>query len=274
MELSVGESETLYHNFLLADEIASIRAVIRDQIPEPKIIQALAAAGNNPNRALNLLLDLPDLATSDPKPVKHEVLPELSIKPKNDDLSSLEAKIVVKKEEQEMGMERDSILAPRTVVKKEEEAVFDNSSLLESKSFVKMDDADRFAIVKKEEAVEEHDKVLAQSHYAPCLNPRPIRAIRLPTVTDRRVQLASEPDLAELGEFPEEPDWFLVGKTYVFGLSTCHGRKKIDASEIVYFNFPKNDGKRQFGRRWVSAKTAAATSQIVRFSTKRSGEVC
>ncbi|KAF5179961.1 DNA repair helicase rad5,16 protein [Thalictrum thalictroides] len=57
------------------------------------------------------------------------------------------------------------------------------------------------------------------------------------------------------GEFPDEPDWLLVGRSCVEGLSTCRG-KRLDFNEIVYFTFP-----------------STAATKIVRFSTKRSGEI-
>lgn len=62
---------------------------------------------------------------------------------------------------------------------------------------------------------------------------------------------------AEDGDFPEEPGWFLVGRTIVSALSTSKGRKLVD-NEIVYFSFPSSIGK---------------FNSIVRFSTKRFGEV-
>lgn len=57
------------------------------------------------------------------------------------------------------------------------------------------------------------------------------------------------------------------------GLSTCRGMWKLVENEVVHFCFPKSDVRRRPGNHWVSAKTAAAASEIVRFSTKRSGEV-
>ncbi|XP_062108134.1 DNA repair protein RAD5B isoform X2 [Humulus lupulus] len=63
----------------------------------------------------------------------------------------------------------------------------------------------------------------------------------------------------EDGDFPEDPDWFLVGRTMVTALSTTKGRKLVD-NEIVHFAFPSTDWKSN--GRW-----------IVRFSTKRYGEI-
>ncbi|XP_015887954.4 DNA repair protein RAD5B [Ziziphus jujuba] len=61
----------------------------------------------------------------------------------------------------------------------------------------------------------------------------------------------------EDGDFPEEPGWFLVGRTVVTALSTSKGRKLVD-NEIVYFSYPTSIGK---------------FNSIVRFSTKRFGEI-
>lgn len=63
----------------------------------------------------------------------------------------------------------------------------------------------------------------------------------------------------EDGDFPEDPDWFLVGRKIVTALSTTKGRKLVD-NEIVHFNFPSPAAR--FNSQW-----------IVRISTKRSGEV-
>ena len=65
--------------------------------------------------------------------------------------------------------------------------------------------------------------------------------------------------LVEDGDFPEDPDWFLVGRTLVTALSTTKGRKLVD-NEIVHFTFPSPNSR--YNMQW-----------IVRFSTKRSGEV-
>jgi DNA repair protein RAD5 len=79
------------------------------------------------------------------------------------------------------------------------------------------------------------------------------------------------PPEAEFGDFPPESDWFLVDKSYVTGLSTHSGRRALEAGEIVHFAFPSYG--RVHGGVKVSVKKAAALAQIVRFSTKRAGEV-
>ncbi|KAJ9547400.1 hypothetical protein OSB04_019943 [Centaurea solstitialis] len=75
----------------------------------------------------------------------------------------------------------------------------------------------------------------------------------------------------ENGDFEEEADWLLVGRTAITGLSTTKGRK-LEDNEIVHFAFPNGD-IRSKSSYWMSSKAAYAASGIVRFSTKRSGEV-
>lgn len=65
--------------------------------------------------------------------------------------------------------------------------------------------------------------------------------------------------LVEDGDFPEDPEWFLVGRTIVTALSTSKGRKLVD-NEVVHFAFSSTNWRHN--AQW-----------IVRFSTKRSGEV-
>ncbi|KAK9931068.1 hypothetical protein M0R45_018364 [Rubus argutus] len=67
------------------------------------------------------------------------------------------------------------------------------------------------------------------------------------------------PQNLEDGDFPTERDWLLVGGTLVTALSTSKGRKLVD-NEIVNLSFP-------------SVNSSNKTRWIVRFSTKRSGEI-
>ncbi|KAK6138892.1 hypothetical protein DH2020_027366 [Rehmannia glutinosa] len=76
----------------------------------------------------------------------------------------------------------------------------------------------------------------------------------------------------EDGDFPEEPDWLLVGRTVITGLSTTKGRK-LENNEIVHFAFPNANVKSRNSSHFMSAKAANAASSIVRFSTKRFGEI-
>ncbi|KAG2722109.1 hypothetical protein I3760_02G114900 [Carya illinoinensis] len=63
----------------------------------------------------------------------------------------------------------------------------------------------------------------------------------------------------EDGDFPEDPEWFLVGRTIVTALSTSKGRKLVD-NEVVHFAFSSTNWRPN-------------APWIVRFSTKRSGEI-
>ncbi|KAK6926667.1 hypothetical protein RJ641_008386 [Dillenia turbinata] len=69
-------------------------------------------------------------------------------------------------------------------------------------------------------------------------------------------------------------EWWFVGCAEVAGLSTCKGRK-VKAGDQVEFSFPTTkissspSPRKLFGR----GRQAAACSEIVRFSTKDSGEI-
>lgn len=76
----------------------------------------------------------------------------------------------------------------------------------------------------------------------------------------------------EDGDFPEDSDWLLVGRTVVTGLSTTKGRK-LENNEIIHFSFPQSEGSKHSSQWGGSRAAIAAASSIVRFSTKRSGEV-
>ncbi|OMO58307.1 SNF2-related protein [Corchorus capsularis] len=74
-----------------------------------------------------------------------------------------------------------------------------------------------------------------------------------------------------------EDDWWLVGSGEVPGLSTSKGRK-VTVGEEVSFTFPlKNSSSSlagQVGKGFGRGRSAvAACSEIVRFSTKKSGEI-
>ncbi|KAI3829087.1 hypothetical protein L1987_03201 [Smallanthus sonchifolius] len=96
---------------------------------------------------------------------------------------------------------------------------------------------------------------------------KPISSVPPKVVEDRKVSLLGLED----GDFEEEVDWLLVGRTAITGLSTTKGRK-LEDNEIVHFAFPNGD-LRSKSSYWASARAASAASGIVRFSTKRSGEI-
>ncbi|KAL8210271.1 hypothetical protein R6Q57_007003 [Mikania cordata] len=86
-------------------------------------------------------------------------------------------------------------------------------------------------------------------------------------VEDKKVSL----EVIENGDFEEEADWLLVGRNAITGLSTTKGRK-LEDNETVHFAFPNGDLKIKSGY-WANSRGAIAASGIVRFSTKRSGEI-
>jgi hypothetical protein len=114
---------------------------------------------------------------------------------------------------------------------------------------------------------------LTTSHPAPHLSSRPIRAMPPPgavSANEWRMVVAAAP--AELNQRPPDShEWCHFKKSYATGLSTCRGRKLLDAGEVVHFAFPTYDWL--YGRARVSARQAVALAEIVRFSTNRSGEV-
>ncbi|GFZ14244.1 helicase protein with RING/U-box domain-containing protein [Actinidia rufa] len=54
----------------------------------------------------------------------------------------------------------------------------------------------------------------------------------------------------EDGDFPEEPNWLLLGRTMVTGLSTTKGRK-LENNEIVHFAFPCADTRSRQSSYWI-----------------------
>lgn len=81
-----------------------------------------------------------------------------------------------------------------------------------------------------------------------------------PSVKKKPVENWSLSCPIEDGDFPVEPDWFLVGGEVVNGLSTTKGRKIVD-NEIVHFKFS------------TITSSKNNTQWILRFETKRHGEV-
>ncbi|GLT72936.1 hypothetical protein SLA2020_448300 [Shorea laevis] len=109
--------------------------------------------------------------------------------------------------------------------------------------------------VKEEPALGAENKVCVKEQSAgPNFSSKP-HNMKKEIDEDRRMSSG----LVEDGDFPEEPDWFLVGRTIVTALSTTRGRKLVD-NEIVDFTFPSQHWRH--GAQW-----------IVRFSTKRFGEI-
>ncbi|KAI3886869.1 hypothetical protein MKX03_037179 [Papaver bracteatum] len=78
-------------------------------------------------------------------------------------------------------------------------------------------------------------------------------------------------------KFGDGSEWWLIGSTELAGLSTCKGRK-LKVGEEVEFSFPfkkpnspsSSSTSKVFGK---GKQAASACSEIVRFSTKDSGEI-
>ncbi|GER25516.1 DNA repair helicase rad5 [Striga asiatica] len=145
-------------------------------------------------------------------------------------------------------------------------------------------------LVKKEDGKKnEHGSVIGvKDKVNEALNVRPLSARKLSDedcrIFQRRCSNNGKPKservedkslssvVIEDGDFPEDPDWLLVGRTVITGLSTTKGRKLVN-NEIVHFAFPNASGRSKSSTHFMSAKAANAASSIVRFSTKRSGEI-
>ncbi|GJN40504.1 hypothetical protein PR202_gb29725 [Eleusine coracana subsp. coracana] len=281
---------------LFADEIAAVRAVLGDAFPEARVIAALSRCGGNTQRAINALLDDSAYADDDgPKKASVKAEPDgcgralglvpvkVNAEPPEESVGSQEsvgssAKVAkVKSERFDLPHKVPSLMPHRAKVEKSAAAVAAGGGI----SLVPRP--------KKRPREDEAESIdLTATHPVPYLNARPIRALPPKEVADvkmrdpprpkaiapapaRELRMVVAPPEAEFGDFPVEPDWFLVGKSYVNGLSTNQGRRIMDAGEIVHFSFPSYG--RSYGGLKVSAKKKAVLAEIVRFSTKRAGEI-
>ncbi|KAJ0970290.1 hypothetical protein J5N97_023167 [Dioscorea zingiberensis] len=276
-------------NVLLVEEIKIIRSVLGAEFLETEILRALAAAGNNPDRAINILLDTSLKKETESKvvrEVKVEIKKEESLKVEMDSQVTGEVKAGIFMPHVVVKEEKDVVLMPHVVVKEEkDEILMPHVVVKEEKVEVLMPDSrvkqDKDVGLRTETGVKKETfkgscgglMDLTTTQFSGYLNPRPVRSIK-PGGIDQSFWEYVANEEAEKGEFPEESDWFLVEKAYVTGLSTCRrGRWKLVEGEIVHFSFPKSDARQRLRKQWASAKAAAAASEIVRFSTKRYGEI-
>lgn len=130
----------------------------------------------------------------------------------------------------------------------------------------------------KKEAVDESEPVYDAEPISVSVKPKLAKPVYRSNAKKEGQKVVDEKKVVsvgviENGDFEEEADWLLVGRTAITGLSTTKGRK-LEDNEIVHFAFPNGDirSNNKSGY-WISAKAANAASGIVRFSTKRSGEV-
>ncbi|CAL5021814.1 unnamed protein product [Urochloa decumbens] len=172
----------------------------------------------------------------------------------------------VKEEEEEVNSPiKEELLSPRRVKEDESDCSGDEVEI--------MDPPPRSS---KKRPREDDDGVvfidLTTSHPAPYLNPKPVRALPPPgAIPTNEWRMVVAPPPAELDEYPpDRREWRFFKKSYATGLSTCRGRKLLDAGEVVHFAFPSHD--RLAGIR-MSYRQETALMEIVRFSTNRSGEI-
>uniref|UniRef100_A0A0A9HSH3 HIRAN domain-containing protein n=1 Tax=Arundo donax TaxID=35708 RepID=A0A0A9HSH3_ARUDO len=195
--------------------------------------------------------------------VKVEASGEVDVKVKSEPIEADGRRIKQEEEADEVGVkEEESVDSP---IKDEESDCGDEDEV----EFI--DPPAR----SKKRRWEEDDAVfidLTTSHPLPYLNPRPVRAMPPGAVPANEWRMVVAPPPAELDEYPPDlREWCFFKKSYTTGLSTCRGRKLLDAGEVVHFAFPTYD--RFHGGFRVSVRQAAALTEIVRFSTNRSGEI-
>ncbi|CAN6278655.1 unnamed protein product [Urochloa humidicola] len=176
-----------------------------------------------------------------------------------------EADEVDVKEEEVDSPIKEELLSPRRVKEEESDCSDGEVEIMDppprSKKRPREDDDDGVVFID-----------LTTSHPAPYLNPKPVRALPPPgAIPTNEWRMVVAPPPAELDEYPpDRREWRFFKKSYATGLSTCRGRKLLDAGEVVHFAFPSHD--RLAGIR-MSYRQASALMEIVRFSTNRSGEI-
>lgn len=263
--------ETVTHESESEKEINLIRSVVGSQVSEAEILKALSCCDNNAAAAINYILDNPlplDVkktvtctGTRISGPVKQEIgdelkgsdCPEKGVKKEpgwcDEYYKWLEAQEAEKrKKEGEL----------KVLKVKAEPDVGDDS-----KAIVKVEPISsvaNMAVVKeeKQEVISVQPlsaRPVSEQYVEKFLSWRPGRK------TEKKVDTTLSTVVIEDGDFPEEADWLLVGRNIVTGLSTTKGRK-LENNEIVHFAFPK-----------VDSRYSKAASSIIRFSTKRFGEV-
>ncbi|XP_059650897.1 DNA repair protein RAD5B [Cornus florida] len=218
------------------DECAKIR------IEQDRPNESEAAQSNHGSKPDVNVKEEPDVSTEKKVPVKEQLMG-------SDSLQSTETKVVSNDE-----------CAKSQIVKQESPKELGAESCCGSKE----ESYEEFRKRKKEELNRRREEEMEAARRNLL---RSSSSVKKERVEDKRLSTV----VIEDGDFPEEKDWLLVGRNVVTGLSTTRGRK-LEDNEIVHFAFPSGDSRSRHSSQWVSAK-AAATSGIVRFSTKRSGEI-
>ncbi|KAK6793212.1 hypothetical protein RDI58_006665 [Solanum bulbocastanum] len=309
MEANVEENEK---------NIKMIRSVIGSEIPQNEILEALSQKNNNPEAAINHLLD------SSPPLIVHKTVTSTGVR--------ISAPIKQENEEESLGCNTVSGLKVKEesdlgVIEKGERKVFDGCGAKGSFGNVLKVKEEYDVGVEEKGQKEEEKKVfnvrdfrkdynewlklpennpqidiqkpkeekkleMVQFKEEPVLRVEPLSSrpllkhgynrLNSSSTSNRAIGVIKEKTgieknslstvVIEDGDFPEDSDWLLVGRTVVTGLSTTKGRK-LENNEIVHFSFPQLGSSKQSSHWGGSRAAIAAASSIVRFSTKRSGEI-
>ncbi|KAG5613790.1 hypothetical protein H5410_013614 [Solanum commersonii] len=293
MEANVEENE---------ENIKMIRSIIGSEIPENEILEALSQKNNNPEAAINHLLD-----SSTPL-IVHKTVTGTGVR--------ISAPIKQENGEESLGCNTVSGLKVKEetdlgVNEKGERKVFDGCGAKGSVgNGLKV--KEEYDVGVEEKGQKEEEKKLPENNpqidiqkpkeekklemvkfkEEPVLRLEPLSSRPLSKHEYNRLNSSSTSNrdiggikekigieknslstvVIENGDFPEDSDWLLVGRTVVTGLSTTKGRK-LENNEIVHFSFPQLGSSKQSSHWGGSRAAIAAASSIVRFSTKRSGEI-
>ncbi|GLJ41479.1 hypothetical protein SUGI_0858480 [Cryptomeria japonica] len=262
------------------EKIKAIRAILGSESSEMDIIRALHLAKNDITRAINIIFDIPGFQNRDKFNIKRTTpgagarvsVANNHVSSRNNlDYSIMETPVMDKDkmiipyvhmeatQRNEHGvstpLKQDS---PRTpymrMTQSQSLAKVDRSAIVcvDSKSY------DRSAIVCVDDS-ESYDKSKFSS-----------QGYELSIIEESSCFSSSEG--GEGFSAPQmEDDWWFVGSTEVTGFSTCRGRK-IKRGDVVTFSFP-DPSNQSHSRYWGRGRAVAACSEIVRFSTERSGEI-
>ncbi|KAK3124719.1 hypothetical protein QOZ80_7BG0591200 [Eleusine coracana subsp. coracana] len=294
---------------LLGDDMAAFRAALGADFTVADAVYVLSCCSGDTERAIRSLLDTaaankgwagggapvpgrrargvkadgagsgavaPSLS---PRPVKVEPADEGEVKVKMEPICADFDGVKVKGEAEALGEVEAKLDIPgESGIKVKPEPVESDGSFQEQARYQEEADEDDVkeeadgANVKEEEA----DKIGVKKEEqddSDVSEDEPVRALPPPgAVPTNEWRMVVAPLPAELEQYPPDHcEWHLFKKSYATGLSTCRGRKLLDAGEVVHFAFPSYDWL--YGRARVSARQATALAEIVRFSTNRSGEI-
>ncbi|XP_051130188.1 DNA repair protein RAD5B-like [Andrographis paniculata] len=251
--------------------LTKVASAVGSEVSKVDILKALFRSDNNFDAAINLLLHPP------------QVTAQKTVTPTGG--ARISTLLINSSTATEIGEEKPTDALVTTPVKIEAESGVEKSPTEKSS----------IDLVKSEIRVKEEPNVEAKSLIAvkqesekAMVNAQPLTARKLTEDEYRRIQSrvhgakskADQEDkkmalsclVIEDGDFAEEPDWLLVGRTVIAGLSTTKGRK-LENNEIVHFSFPSSDPRSKSSGFFMSSKAANAASSIVRFSTRRFGEI-